>query len=371
MFRQIQRTRVVFQTLALFVVGLSLLMGFFPNSAYAKSRLEQSATGCAPVHFIGIRGSGEDQDKKSQAADQNMGGVVYPVYQKFSRQMHDKKGTNVSAEGLQYDAVSLVDMLTVSGNLTRSLEGGTALLTRSLQRQKSSCPDQMIVLVGYSQGALVIHQALDHLYPDLKRNIKAVLVFGDPLFDPKSKQSYILGNYNPKFHKLAGGIMAKKDFPGWVYGIRSYCKVYDPICDANAGGVATCAVKPLKLLCHHFDYYEDKPLHEQAASYLASLFPSQSLPDSPKLVTCSDHMTAPWVALYGGINYGGQSLCFEGKGQINLRDYSSDMPAGSVNIAAYVTFFDSDGNHISYGYGYETADLGDWKWRFVSFVIES
>ncbi|WP_328290546.1 cutinase family protein [Nocardia aurantiaca] len=69
---------------------------------------------------------------------------------------------------------------------------GSADLVGHLAAQAAACPDQEFVLVGYSQGAAVVHAALGtgvvSWYPgrvqlpgDLGTRVAAVLLFGDPV----------------------------------------------------------------------------------------------------------------------------------------------------------------------------------------------
>ncbi|MEV6428059.1 cutinase family protein [Nocardia sp. NPDC051463] len=73
-----------------------------------------------------------------------------------------------------------------------SLSSGTQDLTEHVIQQSVDCPDQRFILVGYSQGAVVVHSVLGTgivttlpgIYPlpgDLEWKVVAVLLFGDPL----------------------------------------------------------------------------------------------------------------------------------------------------------------------------------------------
>ncbi|MFQ6325014.1 cutinase family protein [Nocardia sp. CWNU-33] len=73
-----------------------------------------------------------------------------------------------------------------------SLSRGTQDLTEHVIQQSVNCPDQRFILVGYSQGAVVVHGVLGtgvvtmlpgiHSLPgDLEWKVVAVLLFGDPL----------------------------------------------------------------------------------------------------------------------------------------------------------------------------------------------
>lgn len=73
-----------------------------------------------------------------------------------------------------------------------SVGAGSADLVAHLANQAAACPDQRFVLVGYSQGAAVVHTALGtgatNVIPGAVRmngvvgsRVSAVLLFGDPL----------------------------------------------------------------------------------------------------------------------------------------------------------------------------------------------
>ncbi|MEU8899072.1 cutinase family protein [Nocardia sp. NPDC048505] len=103
-----------------------------------------------------------------------------------------------------------------------SISDGTRDLAAHLEHQAAMCPDQQFVLVGYSQGALVVHGVLGtgninalggiHRLPEwVGPRVAAVLLFGDP-------------------NRLTGW-----GLPG-DYGWRSgnYCTAGDPVCGAGA-----------------------------------------------------------------------------------------------------------------------------------------
>lgn len=57
--------------------------------------------------------------------------------------------------------------------------GSTDVVNR-ITAQSRACPNQKFALVGYSQGASVMHSAGDRLSTALKRKVVALVMFGDP-----------------------------------------------------------------------------------------------------------------------------------------------------------------------------------------------
>ena len=94
----------------------------------------------------------------------------------------------------------------------------------------------------------------------------------------------------------------------------------------------------------------------------------------PTLTTDCGHLVTPWVALYQYSNFGGRELCFEGTGLINLADFGFDKQTEAINIAANGVFFDQangQGAQLTFYYGDEKADLGNWDNRISSFKVNS
>ncbi|EME88910.1 carbohydrate esterase family 5 protein, partial [Pseudocercospora fijiensis CIRAD86] len=77
----------------------------------------------------------------------------------------------VYSEGVEYAASS-------SGNTNMGADGGAAM-AKHAQAILSSCPDTKLVLSGYSQGAMVVHNALSSQGLDGSK-VAAVVAFGDP-----------------------------------------------------------------------------------------------------------------------------------------------------------------------------------------------
>lgn len=63
--------------------------------------------------------------------------------------------------------------------VTGGVQGRRDVVNR-LNRQSALCPNQRFALVGYSQGADVMHRAADEIPTSLYPKILAVAMFGDP-----------------------------------------------------------------------------------------------------------------------------------------------------------------------------------------------
>ena len=92
--------------------------------------------------------------------------------------------------------------------------------------------------------------------------------------------------------------------------------------------------------------------------------PSQQSPGAQQArhVECSDHLNAPWVAIYKDINFGGQCDAYEGPGNVVLPSGVADT-ASSINIGANGRFLDSQGANLPFQSGLQIADLRTIGWN--------
>ncbi|WP_433715465.1 cutinase family protein [Nocardia sp. CA-084685] len=166
-----------------------------------SSSVAQARADCAAVDVVVARGTGEPGWLGSVVGD--------PLYDTLLQALP----VSSSAYRVDYPA----DLLDPT-----SLSRGTQDLTDHVIGQSQMCPDQQFILVGYSQGAAVVHgvvgtgivTALPGIYVlpgDLEWKVSAVLLFGDPL-------------------RLIGwGV------PGnYAWKTADYCTAGDPIC---GGGI--------------------------------------------------------------------------------------------------------------------------------------
>ncbi len=172
--------------------------GRFQFHIASGSQITTSST-CTPYYFVSVRGSGETA---SSVTDQSDSKETAAVYSAMLDRYHGSK-SNITYYQLPYQALS-VNVLTQglsSWNLSRdedrffetnlvtyleSVADGLNSLTGYLESVNRSCAAQhqtpKFILVGYSQGSLVIHQLL-HDMPTadpLRSEIAFVGLIADP-----------------------------------------------------------------------------------------------------------------------------------------------------------------------------------------------
>ncbi len=123
-------------------------------------------------------------------------------------------------------------------------EGGTEGVRRLIDQlnvQAEHCPDQRTILLGYSQGAFVIGDALvgpkdrligetvGELTPQAKDQLLAVVLYGDPRF--AGGEPYDVGTFDEK----VGGILPRHAgaLAPFAERVRDYCVKNDFVCQAS------------------------------------------------------------------------------------------------------------------------------------------
>ncbi|MFC5338208.1 cutinase family protein [Leucobacter denitrificans] len=152
-------------------------------------------------------------------------------------------------------------------------EGGTygaRLLIDTLNVQAEACPEQEFVLLGYSQGALVIGDALSapefrlvgtrvgEVGHEAESRIRAIVFYGNPRF--MGTEEYDSGSYT----EWVNGLLPRPEGSLNTYAdrIRDYCVINDFVCQRS-----------LELEDEgHVAYYENG-MQQDGASFVISLLP--------------------------------------------------------------------------------------------------
>lgn len=210
---------------------------------------------CSPYLVITARGTGEP----------SKGQLVATV----AKSVSDARPGEVDTLDLDYPADTDVN------------EGGTLgarLLVDTLDVQHEACPDQRFVLLGYSQGALVIGDALSDPEARLVGGtvgtiddgaadaILAIVFFGDPRF--VGTEEFNTGGFDPALNGLLPRpVGALEDFAD---RIRDYCVAGDFVCQSSLD----LDEKP------HVAYYTNGMPQDGAAFVITRLGPAD--PDAAK-----------------------------------------------------------------------------------------
>lgn len=209
------------------------------------------ATACADVLFVGARGSGEFgpgdygwNSSRTKGDPYGMGAEVNSVRSRF---LADLGGDfSVEAVSTKYPAYSAKTTLERAPNLYfTGIASGVTWTVNELKAQASACPDQTIVLAGYSAGAMVMHRVIHDLISDktkagasvLSRVAAAVLVAdGDQVPNDNEILYGTAGNgadgLGHRYVKISHTSGAK--FPASLSTtVIRVCNHHDPVCDST------------------------------------------------------------------------------------------------------------------------------------------
>lgn len=211
---------------------------------------------CADVLLLGARGSGQPQGGSADDGGTGLGKQVYSVSQRLTRQL---PGRAVTSQAVTYPAQGVELLVTNPDAYFTSLELGSQSIQSALRARAAACPQERVVLAGYSQGAMVVHRALQDLDragdPDarqiLARTDGVVLISdGDRRRRDRVTDYGTAGRSEGVGFALRPGSGARgtKLPPGMKDRIHSVCLDLDVVCDyqpdvhSGAGLLAGAAI---------------------------------------------------------------------------------------------------------------------------------
>ncbi|KAK2599698.1 hypothetical protein N8I77_011430 [Diaporthe amygdali] len=181
-----------------------------------------AAADCNAVTVIFARGTTEAG---------TLGSVVGPGLQKAL-------GSSATVTGVAYaaDAGGIATEISPSGG------AGTQAMVKAVQSALSSCPDTQIVLSGYSQGAMLVHNTMNNLASAQAGKVKAAVTFGDPFVG-----------------------QAVKGIPDGAF--KSYCASGDTVCSSGVASSPSSGGTTSASAMGHLGYGSDT---SAAATFIKS-----------------------------------------------------------------------------------------------------
>jgi hypothetical protein len=233
-------TRSLRRLTAVIAVASTMLAATAVPGSAAPSHWAASQ-GCPAVFVVGARGSGETRAPGGLDAAHGFGtrasGVLGAIGDLFA--LHGIRWAPVSVDypaiGVDDAARGLLDAR--SATYGASVSAGVAALTDLVASTREACPDSILVLVGYSQGAEVIRRAL--VGGDIAEggNVAASILIADPRFDAGDASLGV--SLRGSFQENRRGIRATRyspPIPEWAAPRTfSLCNDGDIVCQFGQG----------------------------------------------------------------------------------------------------------------------------------------
>jgi hypothetical protein len=213
-----------------------------------------TAVKCAAVLFVGARGTGEAGPGSPTwvPTPSDPYGLGAPVEALRKALLTDIAGRRtVQTVSVNYNTNDVGTLLTDPVSYFADLQSGVDWTTSYLTQWALTCPKQQIVLVGYSQGAMVMHRVMHLLGTKMMSRVTAAVLIADgdqvpgdnvTRYGSASLAAIGAGQY-PLFSSISGSSPAT--FSTTVGSrVLSVCNAGDIVCDTNAGdlnaaGIAT------------------------------------------------------------------------------------------------------------------------------------
>ena len=235
--------RLGVRRLVLLVVGATTLLAAACTPVPRDSTVVPAASRCATVLLVAARGSSDPPRGTEVTAMWREFRAALPGVDVETVELGDLDGDGrVDVGGYTaVDAFSApaVDLATnpadtdvaFIGGYNQSRRIGTLELVQLLESRGRTCPDQRVVVAGYSMGAHAEGVALRRLLPGAAARIDAVELFGDP--------SFMLGPWarvDPGAVTAGHGFLGERpEYVPAAFAARteSWCGAWDGLCTGN------------------------------------------------------------------------------------------------------------------------------------------
>jgi hypothetical protein len=222
------------------------------NGEIASTSL--SSVACADVLFLAARGSGESGPggvkNDPGDTDEGVGAPVYTAYQAFVPGISDGR-TVTPPISVSYPADNVFPNVAELSYI-HDLWQGVKEARRALTARAAQCPNERIVLAGFSQGAMIMHRIMTNattkgvtgMAASILGRVDAVIMIGDG-----DRVAHDTTNDYGSARSTAQGVGTQLDttitpakLPKSI-GVRmfSVCNAHDIVCDFNIPYVDLCA----------------------------------------------------------------------------------------------------------------------------------
>ena len=227
------------QILIGFVLGLALIAAF-PASVALAGRALAGASGCAQVLFVGARGTGEQGPGSPNwnGKGDGLGGPVHSLYTALAQDLGGLR--SIQKVPVVYDSSSVQTLLTNPAQYFANLQAGVTWTFTFLSQQATQCPNQQIVLAGYSQGAMVMHRVLHELGTAILSRVSAAVLIADGDQVPNDTDVTRYGTAPLSAEGIGLVLPALSGSSTATFStavgslVLSVCNTGDIVCDANA-----------------------------------------------------------------------------------------------------------------------------------------
>ncbi|MEV4315609.1 cutinase family protein [Actinocrispum sp. NPDC049592] len=204
----------------LVLVLLSAGVAVVPRGAFAD------VPPCSPRLIIGARGSGEHQDVADRKEDR---------VGQYAQRALNLLPADTTYYALPYRAIEMDAWTMWSGNFRDSYQAGADLLYNLVRDRIARCPGIQIGLIGYSQGSMVVHTALEQLSAGQRTSVRSVLLLANPFSVGASSYSVyfdVLSGSIWPVQQGNGGVLGRASLPGDIQSRSTeLCLTGDPVCD--------------------------------------------------------------------------------------------------------------------------------------------
>jgi len=235
------------------VVGLTLSMLLVAAAAGVFSQPSANAAAaprspCAQVLIVGLRGNGDPVESY-----RGLGRNAWYL----ARAARERIRGGAPLVGFRYDTGPW-------WQLGGQIQSAATALAAHLSDRQRRCPAERLVLIGYSEGAAVIHLTLQRSWAQVAAVVLAADILRvagtsyDAIVSPREGLlvPLLLGRWRPWSDVVPGAMESR---------VRSFCLPYDPICSFGVTSLSQ------QLIADAHATYWLNPLHilDSAADFIA------------------------------------------------------------------------------------------------------